>query len=266
MHASEIYCLTPQGEQQLRGGQTTASPAEIELLVRIDGVLTVGEIRAGLPPDAAAQFEGTLRRLVAAGLLRRRTEDPFADQFEFKPSKTALQLATSEADAAAASLRKAGYFVRIARRSGRPAARPATAARALVVEDDPHLAGFLQHYLGFEGFDVAVARARAEVVAELRKLPVPALVLLDVMLPDADGFDILAKMRQHPALKEVPVIMLTAKATRESVIRGLATGADGYVTKPFEADALLDAVRTVMGLPGGPSAPGAPDPWPEKAR
>ncbi|MDP3757650.1 response regulator transcription factor, partial [Polaromonas sp.] len=127
---------------------------------------------------------------------------------------------------------------------------------------EPMLAKFIQTYLSFEGFQVRLAGNRAEVVAEFRKQPVPDLILLDVMLPDADGFDILLRLRQHPALKNVPVIMLTGKATRESVIKGLASGADGYVTKPFEADALMRAVRTVVGLPEDPAASGAaPDPW-----
>jgi two-component system OmpR family response regulator len=70
-----------------------------------------------------------------------------------------------------------------------------------------------------------------------------------VVLPDADGFDILARVRQHPVLKEVPVLLLTGRATREAVLQGLTLGADGYLTKPFEPDALLHAVRTVLGLP-----------------
>jgi DNA-binding response OmpR family regulator len=68
-------------------------------------------------------------------------------------------------------------------------------------------------------------------------------------------------VRQHPALKDVPVVMLTGKATREAVLKGIAGGADGYITKPFEPEALLRAVRTVLGLPdedppeaGGPGA------------
>ncbi len=69
----------------------------------------------------------------------------------------------------------------------------------------------------------------------------PDLILLDVQLPDGNGFDILARMRQHPVLKNMPVIMLTAEATRESVLRGLQLGADGYVTKPFEPDVLVSA-------------------------
>ena len=101
-----------------------------------------------------------------------------------------------------------------------------------------------------------------EVIAEFRKSPVPDLILLDVMLPDTDGFDILLRLRQHPALQNVPVIMLTGKATREAVIKGLAGGADGYITKPFEADALMRAVRTVIGLTQEQALPHtAGDPW-----
>jgi two-component system OmpR family response regulator len=131
-----------------------------------------------------------------------------------------------------------------------------------VVEDEPMLAKFIQSYLAFEGFRVRLAGNRAEVVAEFRKTPIPNLILLDVMLPDADGFDILLRLRQYPALKNVPVIMLTGKSTREAVIKGLASGADGYVTKPFEADTLMRAVRTVVGLPQEPVGSNSPkDPW-----
>jgi DNA-binding response OmpR family regulator len=85
------------------------------------------------------------------------------------------------------------------------------------------------------------------------------LVLLDVMLPDADGFEVLLKMRQHPALKVVPVVMLTAKATRDAVLQGLSGGADGYITKPFDVEVLVKAVKTVLGLPES-NAP-ARDAW-----
>ena len=67
------------------------------------------------------------------------------------------------------------------------------------------------------------------------------------MLPDIDGFEVLGRIRSHPSLKALPVVMLTAKATRESVLKGLHLGADGYVTKPFEIEVLMDAVRTVLG-------------------
>ena len=264
MHDQDIYSLTPLGERQLRGAMTTAFPAEVELLVRVDGILTVGQIKAGMKPVAPANFDATFSRLITTGLLHLRLDDPFADQFLLMPSTKALSWATAQADAGSASLQKAGYFVCIAHQRPRRALTQGQALSVLIVEDEPHLAKFLQHYLRFEGFDVRIAGTRAEVVAELRKLPVPDLVLLDVTLPDVDGFDILLRMRQHPAFQGVPVIMLTGKATREAVIKGLAGGANGYVTKPFEVDALLAAVRSVTGLPGEPPAsPPSRSLWPQ---
>jgi len=110
--------------------------------------------------------------------------------------------------------------------------------------------------LASEGFKVHVAKDRAEIVAELRRPPRPDLVLLDVSLPDVDGFEVLLKIRAHPVLKILPVVMLTAKATREAVLSGLAGGADGYITKPFEIDVLLKAVKVVLGLSESDAADG----------
>ena len=111
------------------------------------------------------------------------------------------------------------------------------------------LSKLLKTFLALEGFVTRTAMKREEVLNEFRSPPVPDLVLLDVMLPDADGFEILAAMQRHPVLKTVPVIMLTAKATRESVQRGIVGGADGYITKPFEVDVLMAAVKVVLGMP-----------------
>ena len=185
----------------MRSGASTLSPSELELLVRIDGDLTIRQIKAGMPAMTGETFASTFQRLLDRRLLTVAEVDPFSEQFKSQMNRLTL--------------------------------------------------------FGVE--------AEAEVVAEFRKPPIPDLILLGVMLPDADGFDILLRLRQHPALKNVPVIMLTGKSTREDVIKGLASGADGYVTKPFEADALMRAVRTVVGLPEEPAASGnSKDPWVNK--
>jgi two-component system OmpR family response regulator len=85
-------------------------------------------------------------------------------------------------------------------------------------------------------------------VAQLSARPAPDVILLDVNLPDANGFDILLKVRQHPQLKSIPIIMLTSQASREDVLRGLAGGADGYITKPYEQEALLTGIKAVLGM------------------
>lgn len=265
MQDNDIYTLTPRGQQELRGGETTLSPAQIEVLIRIDGILSFAQIQAGMPQVSSEAFAKTLKGLLDRRLIEAAEADPFADQFKTQLNTLALTQAAAEADSGAVSLRKTGYYVSIARPRG--TARTLATGEvlsAIVVDDEPTLAKFIQSYLAFEGFNVRLAGNRAEVIAEFRKAPVPDLILLDVMLPDADGFDILLRLRQHPALKNVPVIMLTGKATRESVLKGLASGADGYITKPFEPDALMRAVRTVVGLPEDTSAPR--DLWADKEK
>jgi CheY-like chemotaxis protein len=254
-----VYALTRKGEAELRGARTTLPSSALDLLVRIDGRSTVGAIRstmAGVSPDEVAS---TFEWLVHSGLIEtsRPLDDgtldfdaPSGVASPLVPSASAVSSATREAGAGVTSLQQQGYFVRIARR---PAARPQLPIDrkplVIVVEDEPHLAKFLKHYLELDGFEVRTAGNRAEIVESVRLPPRPDLVLLDVMLPDADGFDVLMKMRAHPALAEVPIIMLTAKTTREAVIKGLAGGADGYITKPFQTDVLVKAIRTMFGMP-----------------
>ncbi|MEO7887144.1 response regulator [Polaromonas sp.] len=250
MHPSNVYAVTSKGQQELRSSATSISQPEIELLVRLDGVLTVAQIRQSVGGTDNAVVDGILDLLYGKGLIDLVQPDPFAASLQFHLSPSALTAADAEADACAATLKKSNYYVRIARKRGAARVRAAgERLSAIIVDDEEHLAKFLQSYLTFEGFDVRTAGSRAEIVAEFRKQPIPDLVLLDVMLPDADGFDILLRIRSHPVLKDVPVIMLTAKATRESVLKGLAGGADGYITKPVEAESLIQAVRTVLGTP-----------------
>jgi DNA-binding response OmpR family regulator len=77
---------------------------------------------------------------------------------------------------------------------------------------------------------------------------VPDLILLDVMLPGESGFDILRRLRAHPVLKQIPIIMVTAVSAREDVMRALAADANGYITKPFKFDVLMKSIKAVLGI------------------
>ena len=245
----QCFGLTHLGEQELRGGATTLSPDELDLLVRVDPGLTLGQLRTttGLDPMV---FDRLFSRLESVLLVAPVMQDTFGWQLQAELDTFALATGDGEAEAGEKSLQRNGYFVRIARRQ--TGAAPVASGRPLgvvLVEDDANLAKFVSSYLAFDRFVVRVAGTRDEALAELRKPPLPDLILLDVMLPDVNGFDILASLRKHPAFQRVPIMMITGKATRESVLKGLSWGADGYITKPFEPDALMTAVRTVLGLP-----------------
>lgn len=251
VHDHSVYALTPMGEQELREGGTSLEPRELELLIRSDGVLSLAQVREGMAGMADDAFWLTVTQLLDMGLLRISQIDPFAEQVHFQLDGSDLAKAELEGDQGERSLGKSGFYVSIVKK--REAIKRGLGDNenmsVLLVEDDEDLARLIKGYLEFDGFNVRLAGNRSEVLHEIRTPPIPNLVLLDVMLPDADGFDILLRMRQHPVLKQVPVIMLTGKATREAVIRGLASGADGYITKPFQADALMSAIRTTLGLP-----------------
>jgi len=118
----------------------------------------------------------------------------------------------------------------------------------LVIEDDRDLLKLLGEILGTAGFEVRFARNREELKAELNRKPLPDIALLDLGLPGMDGFDVLEKMRGHPALERLPVIIMTGRSQAHHMTRGLALGADGYVTKPFKVSAMVNAVNTVLGL------------------
>ncbi|MDW8469591.1 MAG: response regulator [Burkholderiales bacterium] len=138
------------------------------------------------------------------------------------------------------------------RRAAPPEKKPGWRPTVLLVDDDADLQKLFRIYLSLEGFHIRSAFNREQIVQGLAQQPRPDLVLLDVQLPDVNGFDVLAKMRLHPLFKSIPVIMLTAQATREAVLKGLRGGADGYITKPFEPDTLVAAIKAVLGL-GAPA-------------
>ncbi len=252
----DVYVVAVKGEDQLRGAETSLTPSELEVLVHIDGKSTIAEIMErirSLPPQIVME---SLESLHWHNLIKVAEETNALDFVEFFSSKTpdspspgAVAAAEPEVSDGTSILKQDGYFVRIARRvaDGRKPARDQKSS-IVVIEDEPHLVKFLRQFLVLEGFDVRIATNKSEIIKELSSALRPDLVLLDVMLPDADGFDILLRIRQHPALNTVPVIMLTAKATRDAVLKGLSGGADGYVTKPFEMEILIKAVKTVLGF------------------
>ena len=114
--------------------------------------------------------------------------------------------------------------------------------RVLIVEDEPGIADTLQYALRTEGFDPAWCATGEEALARIASEP-PALVILDVGLPDASGFEIFKRIR---AASEVPVVFLTARSDEIDRVVGLELGADDYIAKPFSPRELVARVRGVL--------------------
>lgn len=113
-----------------------------------------------------------------------------------------------------------------------------TATRVFVVDDDPHLLELLALNLRADGLDVEAFDHGLD-VCERAAIEAPDVIVLDVMLPDRDGLSVLRELKDDPETRDIPVVLLTAKATDEEVWAGWSAGADYYITKPFELDELL---------------------------
>ncbi|MDX6749575.1 response regulator [Geminicoccaceae bacterium 1502E] len=120
--------------------------------------------------------------------------------------------------------------------------------RVLVVDDEPNIVLSLEFLMKRAGFEVAVARNGSEALAALEGSP-PHLLLLDVMMPELDGFEVCERVRARPDWKDTKIIMLTARGREQERERGLALGADAYVTKPFSTRELVEQVRQMLGEP-----------------
>jgi CheY-like chemotaxis protein len=144
-------------------------------------------------------------------------------------------------------LKSSGYFVNIVRRGAAPDLG-GTTPLVLVVEDDAGTAGVIDAILKKQGFSTRLAANLQETIRALKVKPAPDLVLLDILLPDANGFAILERLRRHPDFRDLPVVMLTSLSEPADVAKGLALGANGYLSKPARPQALVAALRGVLGL------------------
>ncbi len=108
-------------------------------------------------------------------------------------------------------------------------------ARILVVEDDVDISNMLNIYFTAQGYEVDVA-GRGNLALELTRQNLPHLIVLDIMLPDIDGYEVCRQLRLSTRTSHIPVIFLTQKDERSDKLQGLELGADDYITKPFDVE------------------------------
>ena len=119
------------------------------------------------------------------------------------------------------------------------------AIQVLVVDDEPDIVALVSYQLVKEGFQISTA-ADGEEALETAKRELPALIVLDLMLPGMSGFDVLEALRRHPPTRDIAVLMLTARSDEANRIRGLSLGADDYLTKPFSPAELVLRVKAIL--------------------
>ncbi|CAG4910800.1 unnamed protein product [Acidocella sp. C78] len=119
----------------------------------------------------------------------------------------------------------------------------------LVVEDEAPLVTLLRYNLEKSGFRVDEAGDGGEALARINEA-MPDIVLLDWMLPTMSGIEVCRQLRRKPSTRHLPVIMITARAEDQDTVRGLETGADDYITKPFSPEALIARIRALLRRSG----------------
>lgn len=119
------------------------------------------------------------------------------------------------------------------------------AKKILVVDDEPNIALSVEFLMKREGYEVAIATDGQEAIDMLPEVK-PDLMILDVMMPRKNGFEVCSEVRSNPELADLPVLMLTAKGREAEIKKGLSLGADAYIAKPFSTHELVAKVIELL--------------------
>lgn len=256
MSEQRSWRLTEAGQAARETGDLSV-PADYRRIIGLfEGDTHFDVIRGALrryPDKLIAEWVAELEEMgyIEAVLTEEELDLDFTKPAAIKLASSAVKEDTqrieSEAKSADASLARTGAWIAEDRlKNAAPWDKPASETVVLIVEDDPDQLALADLRVSMAGYAVRVATTGAELIHSLRTLGRPDILLLDVMLPDGNGFDILAKLRGHPKFALLPIAMLTAKDERKEIVKGLALGADAYITKPYSKTVLVDTIRKVL--------------------
>jgi CheY-like chemotaxis protein len=253
--AGRIYRLSTSGRRAWEKEDATVPAAFRRILGMLETETHTDVVRGHLRRYPDQLILEWLAELEELGLVESRPDQSshdldFTGNFKLPQliAEDRAQLA-QESQAAGGVLARKGVYLAAERQLHRQPSQKAPAETVvLIVEDDPDQLALAQLRVRMAGFAARTADSAGALREALEKHEPPDVLLLDVMLPDGDGFDILAGLRSHPAHALLPVVMLTVKDDPTDIKRGLALGADGYITKPYSKKLLEDVLWQVLRL------------------
>lgn len=256
---TRVYSRTAKAIRDLSKPDSHLGPTARRLLTLIDGAANLGEIGEKLGQVDPAKLQLAITNLVELGYLHD-TRPPDADlpsldftKYLVSPARAPSAKQQAQAEqltiAGMRTLKKAGFYVNILSKPGKPLP-PHDGKKhcVIIIDNDEGTVLVLARELLLSGFNVRSASKQDEIVLELNKPPLPDVVIMDTELQGLNGLNVLAKLRQHPLYKTVPIIVVTSHHDQENVVASLARGANGYMTKPLRGSALVDGVQAVLGL------------------
>jgi CheY-like chemotaxis protein len=253
------YFLTPAGRSALFAKETGSVPVDYKrILAAVEFQGNSEVIRGRLRRFSDQLIDEWLQELEDLGLIAHRATEPL-DDITFTGRRPpslpplldvdSLHLAKRSVIAGATLVRE-GCYLADERLAHLPrVTKPTSDTVVQLVEDDPDQIALAELRLKMAGYVVRVAASSKELSRALREQSRPELLLLDVMLPDGDGFDILGKLRARPEFALLPVVLLTVKAELADIRTGLRLGADGYITKPYSRNLLAEVIGRVLKQP-----------------
>jgi CheY-like chemotaxis protein len=249
--AERIYRLTAAGRAAWES-QDESVPADYRRILWTIDIQGEGRIAKTLARLYSPELlEEWLSEMEQIGLIER-VEPAQAQAGGVSPRRPHRTFALDQAQLEAAkvagsSLASTGAYLSVDRFRLRPLLmKPAADTVILIVEDDPDQLALADLRVSMAGYKVRAARSVKDFLQSLVDEGPPDLLLLDVMLPDGDGFEVLSKMRRHQTLGSLPIVMLTARTEPGDIGHGLALGADGYITKPYTKNILAEVINRVL--------------------
>ena len=258
---TDLYSQTEKGKVEFAAKPGQLSTGLKTLLGLVGDKATLADLKIKLPQVPVPKITAALEALVKDGYLRRAgqlqagsgSDDLDFTRFINRPVKEPTLQQKKQAEATIAGIRasgKPGYHVTIINRAPKrvPPRAGGEQHTILVIDADDANALVVTRALLLAKIDIRAASKREEIIAQLNKKPPPDAVAMDVALPDVGGLELLARMRDHPTFKTVPIVVMTAQVEHDDVVATLAYGANGFMTKPLKPESLVEGVRAVLGL------------------
>jgi CheY-like chemotaxis protein len=263
--ANEIaYAKTTAGKAEV-AAKPGKLPVGLKTLLGLIENSTVAQLQGKLPQVELDKLNAALDRLFVDGYIEivpapaaaAAPATPGAGldfaQFINRPVKEPTIQQIQKAEATLSGIRpskKAGYYVHIINRSDKRIAPHGGGEQytVLIIDADQANALVVARALMLAKFETRAAARQDEIIEQLNKQPAADVIVMDMVLPDVIGLELLGRLREHPVYKSVPIIVMTAKVEHDDVVAALAYGASGYMTKPFKPEALVDSVSATLGL------------------
>jgi CheY-like chemotaxis protein len=223
-------------------------PSDYRTILWVMEFQGTGHLKPLMSMYAEQRLSDCLAEMAELGLVEKTQASETGDA-TIPPSPPQEIVSLSKDDLAAAGdvLSRDGAYLSDARLKERRGVEKAPSnINILIVEDDPDQLALADVRVSMAGYSVRVADSQASLLRSLAEQGAPDLILLDVTLPDGDGFDILRRLRSLASFAPLPIVMLTAKTDPNDIAKGIRLGADGYVTKPYSKEVVATVIKHIL--------------------